>query len=132
MGLFEKASRLKLRFPSNKGALAVEDLWDLPLTSPTGKVNLDDIARTIYRQVKETGDDISFVTPAQKVDEIPQLQLEIVKHIITVRLAERDVLAQAALKREEKQKLLALIANKKNEVLAGKSLEELQAMVDRL
>ena len=130
--LFEKASRLQFRFDTHRGLLSVEDLWDLPLTSQTGKVNLDDIARGLNQQLRATGEDVSFVTPAQKADELPRLQLELVKHIIAVRLTERDVAAQSALRKEQKQNLLALIVSKENEALAGKSLDELKAMVEQL
>ena len=34
--IFKQAAKAKLRFPSSKGELRVEDLWDLPLTSKTG------------------------------------------------------------------------------------------------
>ena len=42
MNLFEIASRKKLRIPTTKGDLTVEQLWDLPLKS-TG-LSLDKIA----------------------------------------------------------------------------------------
>ena len=51
--MFEKASRAKIRFETSKGSLTVEDLWDLPLTSNTGKADLDDIARGLHSQLKE-------------------------------------------------------------------------------
>ena len=130
--LFEKASRQQFRFDTHRGLLSVEDLWGLPLTSQTGKVNLDDIAHSIHRQLRDVGEDVSFVTPTQKADELPRLQLELVKHIIAVRLAERDLAAQAALRKEQKQNLLGLIASKENEALAGKSMDELKAMVEQL
>lgn len=130
--MFEAASRLKFRFESPKGLLSVEDLWDLPLTSNTGKANLDDIAKGIYRQMKTTGDDVSFVTPAQKSDASNEVKLDILKHIIAVRVAERDAAALAAANREKKQQLLALIAQKENDQLAGKSLDELKALAESL
>ena len=49
VNIFEQASRNKLRFDTNiKGVISTEDLWDLPLTSDTGRVNLDDIAKALY------------------------------------------------------------------------------------
>lgn len=130
--LFALASRMKFRFETTKGSLSVEDLWDLPLTGKNGRVNLDDIARGLYRQVKDSGDEMSFVSPTQKADETPQLKLELVKHIISILVAERDTAAQAAARKEQKQRLLELIARKEDETLAGKSLDELRAMVEQL
>ncbi|MFA7247961.1 MAG: hypothetical protein WC169_12440 [Dehalococcoidia bacterium] len=130
--LFAVASRLKFRFETPRGSLTVEDLWNLPLTSRTGKVNLDDIARSLYRDVKDMGDEVSFVAPIQKADEIPGLKLELVKYIISVLVSERDTAAQEAVRREKKQRLLELIVRKEDETLAGKSLDELRAMVEQL
>lgn len=130
--LFENASRLKLRFDTPRGSLSIEDLWDLPLISRTGNINLDDIARDLHRQVRETDGEVSFVTPAQGPNETLQLSFELVKHVIGVRVAERDAAAEAAVRKEKKQRLLELIARKEDETLAGKSLEELRAMVEGL
>jgi hypothetical protein len=42
--LFERATRLKLRFSTNKNEITVEDLWELPLQSKTG-FDLDNVAK---------------------------------------------------------------------------------------
>lgn len=131
--IFETASRLSLRFPSTKGLLSVEDLWSLPLQSGTGKPNLDDIAKGLYLAIKESGDIISFVTPESgPKNGTNELALEVVKRIIEVRVAERDAEMLRKKRSEEKQKILALIADKQDEALKGKSLEELNAMVNSL
>jgi len=62
--MFEKASRSKLRFMSTKGLLTVEDLWDIPLTSKNG-VSLDDIAKSLHKQIKES-EETSFVEEVSK------------------------------------------------------------------
>jgi hypothetical protein len=129
--MFEKATRQKLRFDSSKGQLTVEDLWDLPLTSATGKVNLDDVARTLHRQLKND-DNVSFVKVEQKSDETVQLKFDIVKHIIDVRLAENATANVLRSNAEKKQNLLAIIAQKESETLMGASLDELKAMVASL
>ena len=65
---FEKASRIRLRFDTPQGSLTVEDLWQLPLTSRTGRANLDDIAKSLNRQLKETAEE-SFVVKNNKTNE---------------------------------------------------------------
>lgn len=129
--MFEKASRLKLRFDTNKGQITIEDLWELPLTSKTGRANLDDIARDLHRQLKNDSD-VSFVVKERKSDTTVQLKFDIVKHIIDVRLAESEAQAKARENSEKKQRILQLIADKQDEELKGKSLDDLKAMVDEL
>jgi hypothetical protein len=129
---FENATRAGLRFETPQGALSVEDLWHLPLTSRTGRANLDDIARGLHKQLKDTDENVSFVDNTKKTDTKAQLAFEIVKHIITVRLSERDEAAQAAERAERKQVLLGLLADKSNEELKGLSADELRAKIAAL
>lgn len=129
--MFEKATRLKVRFESPKGLLSVEDLWDLPLTSGTGKANLDDIAKGLHRKLKED-DDVSFVLKDKKSDKVEQLKFDIVKHIIDVRLAEFEAMEAHRANVKKKQRILEIIATKEDESLKGQSLEELKKMVEGL
>ena len=126
--MFEKSSRAKLRFETSKGQLTVEDLWDLPLTGTAGKINLDDIAIALNKQLKSS-DDVSFVNQDKKSDATIQLKFDVVKHIIEVRIAENDARSAARANEDQKQVILALIAKKQNENLESLSLEELQKMV---
>ena len=59
MNLFEIATRKKLRFPSLKGELSAEQLWDLPLSSRVG-LDLDNIAKAVNKDLKAEEED-SFV-----------------------------------------------------------------------
>ena len=130
--MFEKVSRLKLRFETPNGLLTVEDLWELPLTSRAGRANLDDIAKDINRALKATSEEESFVTKSTPKNEELQLALDVVKRVIEVKLAEAETAKTAADKRERKQKLLSLIAEKQDNQLSELSVEELQAQVEAL
>ncbi len=130
MSLFEKASRKKLRFPSTKGELSVEQLWDLPLTSNNG-FDLDTIAKAVNKTVKETAEE-SFVKPVVSANVLPALRLEVVKRIIEVKLEEADKATKAAAKRQERQQLLEALAHSKQNELAGLSPEEIQKRLDAL
>lgn len=128
--MFAQASRLKLRFDTTKGQLSVEDLWDLPLTSGTGKVNLDELAQTLHKlQGEQT---ISFVKKEVPVNEIDKLRFDIILHIINTRVAEREAAALASTKKEQKQKLMYIISRKEDSALEGASLEDLRKMMDAL
>lgn len=133
--MFEQASRMKLRIDTNLGGISIEDLWDLPLTvTHPSRVSLDKIAIALHRQVKEIGDVTSFVEPAatDRNAETLQLSFEIVKHIIGVRVKERDEARTAADRKEKKQRLLELIARKEDEALGEKSVDELRALAESL
>lgn len=131
MDIFQQASRIKARFDSPKGLLTVEDLWDLPLTSATGKANLDDIARGLHRALKETAE-VSFVKPASTKPTDDQLCFDIVKFVIDTKMAERDAAAQETERKAKKQRILELIAKKQDETLEGKSEEELRQLAESL
>lgn len=131
LNIFEQALRTKLRFSTPRGLVTTEDLWDLPLSSAAGKPNLDDVARDLYKLLKDE-EEVSFVQPATEKNTSANLGFEVVKHVISVKLAEREVNRLAADKAAQKQKIMAIIAQKQDEALTGKSLEELTAMVDGL
>lgn len=128
--MFEKATRLKLRFDTAKGQLCVEDLWDLPLTSTRHSANLDDLARTLHEATKN--ESVSFVTKTEPVNEVQKLRFDIVIHIINTRLAENEAAANARANREKKQQIMALIDQKQNEALGALSVEDLRKMVESL
>ena len=127
---FEKASRLKLRFTTSKGDITVEDLWDLKLTSRNG-FDLDTVAKSLNTAVKESGEE-SFVLKRNTKNAILDLKFEIVKHIIKVKMDEADVAEKSAENKSKKETILGIIANKQNEELQGKSVEELTAMASSL
>lgn len=135
MEMFELASRSKVRYQTPQGLLSVEDLWDLPLTSAKDtRASLDAIAVDLHRQIKDAADTVSFVTPSTADASLAKLHLrfEIVKHVIQVRVAERDALKEQSDRREKKARLLELIARKQDQELEEKSVDELMALANSL
>lgn len=128
--MFEQATRQKLRFETPKGLLTVEDLWDLPLTSLRG-ANLNDVAKALNRELKAAADE-DFVNRTVKADTTTQLAFDVAKHIIDVRLAENEAARSEADRKQKKERLLELIAQKQDASLAAKSVEELTQMVESL
>jgi len=126
--MFEKASKMKLRFDTPRGAITVEDLWDLPLSR--GAVNLDSIAKDLYLRIKEEGEVESFVSKEpKKIRTILQLGFDIVTHIIDVKLKNVDIAEKSAATKVKKQKILEIIANKKDEDLMNSDINDLEKML---
>lgn len=123
--IFEQATRKKLRFGVN-GQIGVEQLWDVkePLLASYG----DQLEEEVESYGKSTRRKRVRRTDEQMDNE---LRLKIVDYILEVRSKEAEEAANAALAKEKEQKILTLIAQKKDEELAGKSVEELEAMLSK-
>lgn len=132
MNVFERAARNKLRFPSSVGELTTEQVWDLPLTHKGDKPNLDSLARAVNAELKSI-DDESFVIqkPDPRKTELA-LQLEILKHVIAAKLADKDRAEKTAANAERKRKLLAALDAKEESALVGMSKEEIEAEIAKL
>ena len=122
--IFEYATRNKVRF-SFKGMISVEDLWDLSLT------NLDSIYKTLNKQVKQSEEE-SLLSTKASVDTELEVQIAIVKHIVSVKLAEKEAAEKASAKKAQKQKIMSNIATKENEALQNSSIDDLKKMLDEL
>ena len=122
--IFEYASRNKVRFPF-KGMISVEDLWDLSLT------NLDSIYKTLNKQVKQSEEE-SLLSTKASVDTELEVQIAIVKHIVSVKLAEKEAAEKASVKKAQKQKIMSIIATKQDEALQNSSIDDLKKMLDEL
>lgn len=127
--MFEKASKLKLRFKTSVGNLTVEDLWDIPLSGRG--VSLDKVAKALNKTIKE-GDEESFVVKKSSKDTALHLSFDIVKHIIEARLLEAEKNEKRAENSAKKEKILSIIADKEDDALKGKSAEELKDLVANL
>lgn len=125
MEVFKTASKEKLRFETSKGNLSVEQLWDLNLTT------LANIVRNFKKQLKKDNDDeLSFLDEkATPTDKTLELKFEVVKAIYIDKKEDRDAAQTEAAKKEHNQKIMALIAEKQEEGLKGKSIEDLTAML---
>ncbi len=122
--MFEKAVRLKLRF-THKGLCTVEDLWDIPLES------LDRIFKELNTNLKAQKEE-SLLATRSKEEEILDLKISIVKHIVEVRLSEQKARKDLADKLVKKQKVLGIIAEKQDSALRDLSVDELTKLVDEL
>lgn len=129
--IFESAARIKLRFASMRGELTVEQLWDVPLRS-RDDFNLNAIAKTANRALKEISEE-SFVATSKTPEHARrELAMEVVKHIIGIKLVEEVRAEERAAKRQEKEKLLQILAEKQDGKLSELSEKELQKRIAAL
>lgn len=129
--MFETATRLRLRWASNKGMLSVEDLWALPLRA--GRIDtlcLDMLAKQEHEHLQKTA--ISFVDDVSTAREQDTLRLDILKHIIAVKKAEAQAASVRQVNLQRKQQLLGLLAQKENEELASKSKDDILKLINEL
>jgi len=125
--LFKQATKRKIRYATQKGLVTVEDLWDLPLTSRSGP-SLDGIATALDAELSTTTK--SFVTKTSTKNATLEIAFEIVKVVIEDRLKAKEVAEKRVESDQRRARIRQLLDNKKDEELAGKSVEELEAMLE--
>lgn len=127
--MYKVASQLKLRFVTPKGNLTVEQLWDLK------KSELAALAKELRAKIKEQtsleDEELAFLEAgASKAHSEDVLRFNIIKDIYQSIVAAEQESATAAQKKLRNQRIMELIARKQEEELAGKSIEELQGMLE--
>lgn len=122
--IFKNASRKKYRFPYH-GSLTVEDLWDL------NESDLDKIFKSLNTQVKKENEESLFESQTSKDTELEE-KIAIVRYIFFTKREEKTAHLANQKKKQEKEKILAILAKKKEDSLEAKSEEELLAMLENL
>ncbi len=122
--IFEYAARNKVRFPY-RGLVSVEDLWDLPVTE------LDKVFKTLNSQVKRAQEE-SLLNTKSKEDEAVEIQIAVVKHIVSVKLAEKEAREKALENKEKRQKIMEIMDARNKKALENASDEDLQKMLAEL
>ena len=131
MNLFEIATRKAIRFPSIKGELSTEQLWQLPLTSKVG-VDLDTLAKAINKELKSTEEESFVATNSNPRRNDLQVKLDILKHIIGVKQEEIAAATKRQANAVERQKLQELLARKNDQALEALTPEQIAAKLAAL
>lgn len=119
---FEQAVIAKDRWQSDRGLLTIEDLFDLPLPV------INQIAVGIDKEIKATSEE-SFLSTGSKANPSLIRKLEVLKRVIEIQEAKAAAQAEAKLKRQQRDKLEALIEQRQDQELANAPLEQLQEML---
>lgn len=123
--IFEIAVREKYTY-NFRGLIKTEDLYDLKLT------DLDAIYKGLKSDLAQLGEDSLIDSVDTEAKETINNKIEIVKAVVDYKCEVKKNLEEAKAKAETKRRLKDLIAQKKNEELEGKSLDELEAMLASL
>ena len=122
--LFEIATRNRYRF-NYKGVMTVEDLWSLRVE------DLDAIFKMLYRQ-KKTADEDSLLATKSAEDQDLANKIDIVRYIVSVKLAEAAERVSAAEKKAQRDKILEIVAKKKDKALEDMGIEDLMKKLEEL
>lgn len=124
MNIFEYALRNRLRF-NYKGIISTEDLYNLNLTS------LDNIFKELNQKNKEANEE-SLLADRTIQDEEIDIKIQIIKHIVALKIDAQEAHVQQAQSKQQKQKVLKAIADKQDESLNSLSVDELNKLLKSL
>ena len=122
--LFEIATRNRYRF-NYKGIITVEDLWVLSVEE------LDTIFKTLNRQ-KKTADEDSLLAVKSAEDTELANKIELAKHMVSGKLAESEARVSAAEKKAQRDKILEIVAKKKDKELEDMDVDQLMKKLEEL
>lgn len=130
--MYKKASRLQLRFNTNKGPLTVEQLWKLNMTALKELIVKE---HEELKKISKVDDDLDFLNSDVTVkgnnqeEELVRLRFNILKDIFSTRVAEAKASSEAYKANAEINKLEALLQEKKDAQLKEMSAEELEKLI---
>jgi len=122
--MYKTASKKKLRFASTAGYLSVEQLWDISITI------LDKMAVKLQKEYKDSGEK-SFLVKKSSKDKELKLKFDIVLDVLNTKLEEIDIESRRAEIKTHNDKILNLIADKQEDELKNKSIEELEKLIKK-
>lgn len=122
--LSEIATRNRYRF-NYKGVMTVEDLWSLRVE------DLDAIFKMLNRQ-KKTADEDSLLATKSAEDQDLANKIDIVRYIVSVKLAEAAERVSAAEKKAQRDKIMEIVAKKKDKALEDMGIEDLMKKLEEL
>lgn len=135
LSIIVSALRSKMRFLSARGMLSIEQLFEVPLRSTSGRAedfSLDAMSQAQYRAVRDL-DSGSFVDRAtNKQLQDATLALDILKWVIGIKLEEETAREKAVATRAEEKRILDALAARQAQKLAGASEEELLAQLQKI
>ena len=131
MSIFEQASIQKIRFPSVRGELTTEQLWDLPLQSKN-QFDLDTVAKEVNASLKSVTEESFVATTTCPAKARYELMLELVKHVIAFKLKANEEQRSRAEKAAKKDKLVAILGEKQDAALKELTAEELAKQIAEL
>ena len=126
--MYKQASRFGLRVITSRGALSVEQLWDLNVSQ------LATVIKGAKKELNQTSDsELSFLDEnAAQVDPVVQLRFDILKDIYLTKSGEAKA---ALLKKDQKaelQTLLAIKAKRAEDAKEKMSDEDLEKAITAL
>lgn len=119
--VFMEATRKKMRFPFSKGMLTTEDLWDLK----TEQLN------EIYMELKSRKKEDGGLIPTSNTeynDEI-DTQLEVIRCVYDTKVTEAKNHESDEVRRQQKEKIKAILKEREDDNLRGLSDDELKEML---
>ncbi len=132
--IFVFATRTKLRFQSVRGELSAEQLWDVPLhpKREDDGFNLNAVAKAANKVLKDLSEESFVETKKTPAHTRAEAALDVVKFVIETKKAEEEAAAKRAANKVEKEKLLAILAEKQDGKLSELSEKELKRRIAEL
>ncbi len=119
MDMYKQAVLDKVRIKTNKGELPLEQVATLD------KNELNDLAVGLEEEYLKSGKK-SFLAVKSVKNKAIKLQLDLVVDLLNTKLEAEEIATQAREDKEHNNKIIALIAEKKDESLKGLSIKELE------
>lgn len=124
--MYKKASRICLRFKTDRGMLSVEQLWSLT----TGE--LSKLIKSLKQQIKkdELDEELSFLEDENTpVPDDFNLRFDILKDIYMTKKTDMESQRNQKEIDEHNERIMALICEKEDEDERGLSIEELKKLI---